>query len=82
MPRKLLTKHALPERCTEPGAFVESWVSFGSVDTSGMQKLHQHRPQTAAHHVSTKFMRNKQFIGRPIPEKRNERKVGRQAPEP
>ena len=27
-------------------------------------------------------MRNKEFIGRPIPEKRNERKEGRQAPEP
>ena len=45
-------------------------------------KLHQHRPQTATNHVSTTFMRNSEFIGRPIPEKRNERKEGRQAPEP
>ena len=27
-------------------------------------------------------MRNKEFIGHPTPEKRNERKEGRQAPEP
>ena len=27
-------------------------------------------------------MCNKEFIGHPIPEKRNERKEGRQAPEP
>ena len=46
------------------------------------QKLHQHRPQTATNHVSTTFMRNKEFIPRPIPEKRNERKEGRQAAEP
>ena len=47
-----------------------------------VQKLHQHRPQTATNHVSTTFMCNKEFIGHPIPEKRNERKEGRQAPEP
>ena len=46
------------------------------------KKLHQHRPQTATNHVSTTFMRNKEFIGCPIPEKRNERKEGRQTPEP
>ena len=28
-------------------------------------KLHQHRPQTATNHVSTTFMRNTEFIGRP-----------------
>ena len=47
-----------------------------------INKLHQHRPQTATNHVSTTFMRNKDVMGCPIPEKRNERKEGRQAPEP
>ena len=46
------------------------------------KKLHQHRPQTATNHVSTTFMHNKEFIPCPIPEKRNERKEGRQAAEP
>ena len=45
-------------------------------------KLHQHKPQTATNHVSTTFMRNKEFIPCPFPEKRNERKEGRQAAEP
>ena len=48
----------------------------------GENYIHQHRPQTATNHVSTTFMRNKEFIGCPIPEKRNERKEGRQTPEP
>ena len=54
-------------------------------ELSPFYKLHHHRPQAATNHVSTfstTFIRNEEFIGRPIPDKRNERKVGRQAPEP
>ena len=44
-------------------------------------ELHQHRPQVATNHVSTIFMHNKEFIGRPIPDKRNEIKAAAE-PEP
>ena len=39
-----------------------------------IKKLHQHRPQTATNHVSTTFMRNKEFIGCPIPEKKRKKR--------
>ena len=44
-----------------------------------IEKLHQHRPQTATSHVSTMFMCNKEVIGGRIPEKRNERTGGDKA---
>ena len=59
-----------------------SLEQFVSTAVPKLNKLHQHRPQTATNHVSTTFMRNKDVMGCPIPEKRNERKEGRQAPEP
>ena len=66
-------------RTLQPGGTGKSWWNR---ILSWQKKLHQHRPETATNHVSTTFMRNKEFIGCPIPEKRNERKEGRQAPEP
>ena len=45
-------------------------------------KLHQDRPRTATNHVSHDVHAQQNFIGRPNSEKRNERKEGRQAPEP
>ena len=40
------------------------------------RKLYRHSPQTATNHTSTTFMFKKELIGRPIPEKRNEKKKG------
>ena len=75
-----------PRPTSKASSFWAAWTretpSFHGFKWLPLYKLHQHRPQTATNHVSTTFMRNKEFIGRPIPETRNERKEGRQAPEP
>ena len=57
----------------EPSGFKrEHFLALNS--EANMQKLHQHRPQTATNHVSTTSMCNKEIIGRPIPEKTKEKK--------
>ena len=61
-------------RCGGKNLFLVCILSKQPDTPSTSLKLHQHRPQTATNHVSTTFMRNKEFIPCPIREKKRKKR--------